>query len=993
VKKADTYFKKIIRKRLFLLCLLSVALYSTAFSKSYFQQTVNYSIDVRLNDKRHELSAFEAMEYINNSPDTLRFLYFHMWPNAYSSNKTDLAKQLLSQKGKERLFDDPVLRGYIDSLDFRVNEQSVQWKLMPKQPDICILYLNAPLYPGQSIQITTPFHIKIPKGVTSRLGHIGQSYQISQWFPKPAVYDRNGWHPMPYLDQGEFYSEFGSFDVQITLPDNYLVGATGNLQNKEELETMDKLAADTTWRKASKYGRVGFPKSSLKTKTLRYIGTNIHDFAWFADKRFHVMKSKVILPRSGKEVTTWLLFTNQQSALWKNAIPYINSAILDFSEWMGDYPYDSFTAVQSALNAGLGMEYPGVTVIGLTKDAYSLDKVIAHEACHNWFYGALGSNERRYPFMDEGMTTFYEMRYLTNRYPGKKLWEDYLENERQARFFHVENIPMEEIMQLEWLSAAQTNTEQPANLSSTEFTEKNYYLMPYNKAAIAFNYLRAYLGDTCFDAAIRDYYRQWKFMHPQPADLRQVFELRTRKNLSWFFDDLLGSTKRLDYKLVQIQNRRLLIQNVGELASPVLIAGMKGDSVCFEQWVDGFHGKQWIDIPAGDFPEFRIDPFHVMPELNRLNNSLRTSGLFPNVAPVQLQLLATIENPEKHTVMFTPVVNWNRENGFMVGAALHNGFLIPKPFEYFIMPFYSFGDSKLAGYGKLAYNITPYQSFIQLAKLSVEGTQFGAPYHQDYRKVEAGVELNFRPDNETNPIRQKAYGRYTLASDLSQIENGEKAAMNPYMQLGYNVQKTSLINPYNVSVTFETGKSFQKAAVELNYKQSYIGKNNGLEMRLFAGTMLKNTSNAYYSLAPGGRSGREQYLYEGTYPDRFSPYSTTFWSGQMTLSEGGIVSPINDKLGYSRWLVSLSLCSNLPGKAGRFGIKPFVNLLLNDHGLSTAYPSPFFGEAGIKIGIWNLFEIHFPLLVTGNIQSMAGSIKDRIRFVFNLDLSRSKMGL
>jgi len=946
-----------------------------------------------LNDKRHELSAFETVEYTNNSPDTLRFLYFHLWPNAYSSNKTDLAKQLMSKNGKQRLFDDPALRGNIDSLDFKVNNQFVQWKLMSNQPDICILFLNKPLYPNKSIHISTPFLVKIPKGVTSRLGHIGQSYQISQWFPKPAVYDQNGWHQMPYLDQGEFYSEFGRFDVRITLPDNYVVGATGNLQTRQELDMMDKLAADTTWQKAARLGRVSFPKSSAKTKTLHYTGTNIHDFAWFADKRFHVLKGNVTLPRSGKEVTTWLLFTNQQSALWKNAIPYINNAILDFSEWIGDYPYDSFTAVQSALNAGLGMEYPGVTVIGLTNDGYSLDKVIAHEACHNWFYGALGSNERRFPFMDEGMTDSYEQRYLMKHYPEKKLWENYLKNERQAKLFHIDKIPIDRITELEWLVAARTNTEQPTNLASTDYTELNYNLMPYNKASIAFNYLRAYLGDSVYDFVIHDYYRQWKFKHPQPDDQRQIFETNTGKDLSWFFDELLGTNKRLDYKLVQTQNHRLLIQNLGELVSPVNIVGMKGDSVCFEQWVDGFDGKKWIDVPAGDITSFCIDPFHVMPEQNRRNNYLRTSGILPNLAPFQTQLLVSVENPDKHTLMYMPLLNWNREDGIMVGVALHNGFVIPKLVEYFFMPFFSLKNAKISGYGRISYNITPYNSFIQLAKISLDGTQFGAPNHQDYHKIGTGFELNFRPDKEINLIRQKVYGRYILASDLLQVENGENAILNPYVQLGYNVQKKSLINPYNALVSFEMGKTFQKAAVEINYTQSYIGKNNGLEMRLFAGTMLKNTSNAYYSLAPSGRSGRELYLYEGTFLDRFSPYPSTFWSAQMTLSEGGIVSPINDKLCYSKWLVSLSLCSNLPGKAGQFGIKPFVNLLVNDHGLNSNFNSPFFGEAGIKIGLWNLFEIHFPLLVTGNIQSVTGSIKNRIRLVFNLDISKGKIGL
>lgn len=972
-----------------LLVVLFTGVFPEASAQAYFQQQVNYTIDVTLNDKSHELNAFEKVEYINNSPDTLRYLYFHLWPNAYSNNKTDLAKQLFAAKGKERLFDDPELRGYIDSLNFKVDNNEVQWALLPGQPDICRINLNKPLYPGKSIQITTPFHVKIPKGVTSRMGHMGQSYQISQWYPKPAVYDHTGWHQMPYLDQGEFYSEFGNFDVRITLPQNYIVGTSGVLQDKQELEMLNTLTKDTTWKSVLMIGRVKHFPSSGKTKILHYTSKNMHDFAWFADKEFHVMKGEVTLPESGRKVTTWVMFTNRQSRIWRNSLIYTNRAIATFSNLIGDYPYEGFTVVQSALSAGLGMEYPGITVIGETKDGYSLDKVIAHEACHNWFYGALGSNERRYPFMDEGITTSYEMRYMNERYPDKKLWEIYLKKEKQAKFLHVDKIPADRMMELTWLGTARSNREQPVNMGSTDFTPMNYGLIPYNNAAMSFNYLRAYLGDSMYDSIIHDYYHRWKFKHPQPNDLRRVFESHTNKELNWFFDDLLGTTKRLDYKICRYNNHQLLIKNAGELASPLLIAGMKGDSVCFEKWTDGFKGQKWVDISQGNFTEIKIDPNHITPELYRLNNNIRTTGIFPKSDPVQPQLLFGIEDPEKHSIMYIPAVNWNRENGFMVGVAVYNGLIIPKPFEYLVMPFYSLHDSKLAGYGKVSYNITPYNNLVRLAKVSLEGTQFGAPGNQNYHKIMAGLDINFRPDKETDPIRHQVTGRYILASDLYQIENLTRAKMNQYFQFGYNLQKTSLVNPFNLSVLFESGATYQKTALEFNYKQSYTGRDNGLEIRFFAGAMLNNTStNPYYGLAPAGRSGRDLYLYEGIYPDRFAAYPSTFFSRQMTVSEGGLASPVNEKLGYSNRLMSLSLSSNLPGKAGKLGIKPFVNVLLNDHGLSPANNSPFFGEAGIKIGLWNLFEVHFPLLVTGNIQSVTGPVNNRIRIVFNLDLSK-----
>ncbi|MDZ7740022.1 MAG: M1 family metallopeptidase [Bacteroidales bacterium] len=451
------------------------------------------------------------MEYINHSPDTLHFIYFHLWPNAYSDNKTQLASQVFRANGKSKLFNDQELTGFIDSLDFKVDGRQVQWNLLPGQTDICRIDLNEPLTPGDTIHITTPFRVKIPKGVTSRLGHIGESYQISQWYPKPAVYDKDGWHQMSYLDQGEFFSEFGSFDVRITLPDNYIVGATGNLQNQQELEMLEKLAADTLWKNSSYLKKVPFPASSKQIKTLHYTAREVHDFAWFADKRFNVMTGKIKLPGSDREVTTWVMFTNRQSNLWKEALAYVNEAILWASEKAGDYPYESFTAVQSALSAGYGMEYPGITVIGLAEDAYSLDEVLSHELFHNWFYGALASNERKYPFMDEGITSAYTARYMNEKYPLKKLWQVYFKDWQLARFLSIDRLPVERMQELEWLVQARNNLEQPISLPAKEFNDLNYGIILYNKSTIAFNYLRAYLGDSLFDAAISEVLPQLDF--------------------------------------------------------------------------------------------------------------------------------------------------------------------------------------------------------------------------------------------------------------------------------------------------------------------------------------------------------------------------------------------------------------------------------------------------------------------------------------------------
>ena len=264
----------------------------------------------------------------------------------------------------------------------------------PQHIDIVKLILPVPLLPGQKTIISTPFHVRLPYNF-SRGGHDGQSYQATQWYPKPAVYDKSGWHPIPYLDQGEFYSEFGSFDVRITVPENYVVAATGVLQNSDEKEWL-KTRSSFRWdpvkgKEKNATGQVKttvqlFPVSAKKNKTLQYKQAHVHDFAWFADKRFIVNQDTCRLV-SGKVIDVFTYYTIRQNKGWDNSVRYSKEAVRHYSSFVGEYPYDIVQVVQGPESFGGGMEYPTITVISPGGTAKGLDNTIAHEIGHNWFYG------------------------------------------------------------------------------------------------------------------------------------------------------------------------------------------------------------------------------------------------------------------------------------------------------------------------------------------------------------------------------------------------------------------------------------------------------------------------------------------------------------------------------------------------------------------------------------------------------------------------------
>ena len=267
------------------LLLLTILFFNSSFvfSQEYFQQEVNNKIDVKLDDQAKTLDGSIEIEYINNSPDTLEAIYFHLWPNAYKNNETAYALQQLEMRSTDFYYYTEEQRGYIDSLKFIVNDEKAEFRIDEKNIDIGLLILPNALSPRDTITISTDFFVKIPE-VISRLGYSGNNFYISQWYPKPAVYDEFGWHPMSYLDMGEFYSEFGRFEVSITLPEDYIVASTGNLITKKELQKLEDYAVAC---KSNRQSDIFTPQDSVPNlKTIKYIENNIHDFAWFASKDF-----------------------------------------------------------------------------------------------------------------------------------------------------------------------------------------------------------------------------------------------------------------------------------------------------------------------------------------------------------------------------------------------------------------------------------------------------------------------------------------------------------------------------------------------------------------------------------------------------------------------------------------------------------------------------------------------------------------------------------
>ena len=937
----------------------------------YFQQEVNYKINVSLNDTLNTLTAFEEIEYINNSPDTLEFIYFHLWPNAYKNNNTAYVKQKLESKDTKLFYADSFSRGWIDSLDFKINNKSAKWELTNENIDIAILHLNNPLLPNKKIIITTPFTVKIPN-TFSRLGNAKQTYQITQWYPKPAVYDNRGWHPMPYLDIGEFYSEFGSFDVSITLPKNYVVGATGNLQTQTEKDFLEQKIKETK-AKTNFPKNTTIPKSSEENKTIRYTEENIHDFAWFADKQFNVIKSEVTLPYTFKKVTTWLMFPNKEAKIWKNADEYINDAIKYYSIWNGDYPYKNCTAVQSSLSAGGGMEYPTITIIGDAGNKRLLENVIMHEVGHNWFYGILGFNERRFPWLDEGINSFNELRYMNTKYPNATLSESIGIGKINA--FGLD-MPAKYMYYLTYSFTALRNSDQAINLASNDFTDLNYGGIVYHKTAYAFNYLFNYLGEKKFDNIMMKFYEKWKYKHPYPEDLQNIFEQETGEDLSWFFTEIIGTKKKYDYKISKIKKNKtdstytFTVKQKGDFSAPIFYSLIKNDSIIYTDTTFFTEKKKDIKIASSGFDRITLDAEFNSLDINRNNNSIKTRGLLKKANKLKLTFLGGVDNPENNEIYWLPLMGFNSYNKFMTGVMFYSNPFFLKKFEYRLAPMYAWGNNEFAGSGRLAYNLMPYNGFLNTVIFKFEADQYSITDNKNWQKYKAGINFIIDKKNYRKAIYHHVEINSVYSSNSMQLLYGDSpdySQYNLFVNLKWEYSDSRLFNPYSLNFKSTLHEDFAQISAEINYKLSYNKKNTGFDIRVFGGAFLYNNSNlGIYNFTLNGAGGLNDYQYNDIFVGRSESYgSQNFWSQQMT--NGGGNFAIYTPLGSSKWLTSVNLKTSLWFKSP---IRIYANFATYEGaGKNWNLSETIAWETGIEfVVINNVLSFYFPLSYSNDIK-------------------------
>ncbi len=926
------------------ICFLLASTFPLLGQDDYFQQEVNFSIQVQLDDQLHQLQGQWSMDYHNNSPDTLTYIFLHLWPNAYQNRSTAFAQQELANGSTDFYFAPEEDLGFIDSLNFSSKNTSLT--ILPTElgPDVVKIILNEPLPPKRDVRIESPFRLQFPASF-SRLGHVGQSYQVTQWYPKPAVYDQEGWHPMAYLDYGEYYSEFGSYDVSLTLPANYLVGATGELQTKEErawLLERARATAQKSWsdNDPAVYTSPAFPASVPEQKTLHFEASRVHDFAWFADKRFHVLHDSITLAGKAQPIQVWSFFTDEQAHLWQNSLEYLKRSTAFYSEHIGPYPYPQVTAVQSALSAGGGMEYPMITVIGLAADGRALDNVITHEVGHNWFYGILASNERAHSWMDEGFNSYYDHRYEHQYYEPSSLLPNAMGGNNPT-----------DIDEIGYRYYACQRLTQAPDTPSEQLKSYNYWIGSYGIPAKALRQLEGYWGKERFDRAMQAYFREWQFKHPRPQDVQKVLEREGEDDLGWLFQGFMQSVELQDYELKKVrkgEQPQLKLSNKGTIAGPFAVQTIDSNGDATLHWHPGFTGDWQIDLANKRYDQVLIDPAHHSLEAYRQNNDWQKGwGKF---APPQLRLFTGIKSDTKSTLFTFPLLGYNEDDGLLPGLLFHNRGILPQTIEWVAAPFYGFESKALTGMLGLQVRIkTPVSSSIREIKFLANVRSFHfATYEAEnlplsFQRGVAGVSFVFYelPGSKWVPS-VTARSLYISKEDLNFSIEGEflgtQNRLQDIYEVSFKMDRDWVLSPAHLRLTYEHAnytddfsrdQAHNKLIFEGKGKLLYQAQ-KAFHWRLFAGFFLSNSlQTTTYTPAQAFSlfdRGTDDYRFDNAFKGRTAVEGIA--SRQLGLRAGGFRAPVPAAFQVGRSnkrMISLNTSIDLPFTPSWLPLRPYLD--------------------------------------------------------------------
>lgn len=902
-------------------------------------------MEVAVNLELKTLNVKQDITFYNTSNDTLVSIVLNDWNNAFADKNTPLAKRFSDEFYRGFHLAKAAERGNTTILSLTdSNFMAFEWERTEKNPDYIVVRLNQKLLPGEQIDLHLTYISKIPSDKFTRYGFDQNGgMNLKNWFLTPARFENHSFVKNNNFNLDDIANAISDYEVNIKVPNNYSISTD-----------LDSVAKDITNTSFTNYS---------------YTGKNRNDFSLVIQKQNTFMSYdngtiEVLSDLKNKKITEI------------EKVIIINRVATFANDFIGKYPYDKIMVSQADYerNPFYGLNQLPSFLSPFTDD-FMFEITFFKTYLNNYLKNSLHLDPRKDNWVYDGIQIYAMMKYMEQNHLDQKMLGR-LSRMKLFKSYNITNLTFNEQYSYYYMLMARKNLDQPLGDPKNTLIKFNEQIASKYRAGLSLSYLDDYLDQNIVPESIQEFYNLNKKEQTNRYDFEKILINKSPKNIDWFFKTIIDSRDIIDYKFGHVTRTpdsvQFAIRNRTGVYAPISIYGLKKNEVVFKKWIEPLKADSIYHFDRKNADKLVINYDNEVPEFNQRNNWKSLKSIAITNRPIKFNFAKDLEDPYYNQILYIPTVTYNYYDGITPGVRFHNKTILDKPFTFDINPAYSIKAGTLSGSSAFSWSQYYRNSTLYNVRYSLSQNYFHYAPDATYLRLNPMVQIRIREENFRDNRKQLILLRQVIVNreESEYITDNSKPNYSIF-NARYANTKTELINHFNFMTDVQFSNGFGKVSGEIEYRRLFEN-NRKLNLRLFAGSFIYNTTNSdYFSF---GLDRPTDYLFDYNLLGRSE--STGLFSQQYVIAEGGFKSQIEPSYA-NQWMTTLN---------ASYAVWNWVELYGDVGFLKNKHQNEYFAyDTGVRLNLVpDYFELYFPVYSNNGWEIAQDKYTQKIRFIITI---------
>ncbi len=924
---------KALYKIICLIIVLSFSIKLTAQHQSKMEVAVNLELKT--------LNIKQDITYHNTTNDTLVSIVLNDWNNAFADKNTPLARRFSDEFYRGFHLAKAVDRGKTTIINLtETNFSALEWERSDEDPDYITIRLNRKLLPNEKIDLHLNYIVKIPNDKFTHFGFDQNGGMLlKNWFLSPARFENGLFVKYNNFNLDDIANAVSDYEVEIKIPNQYSITTDLNPVSK-----------DSTNQSYNIYS---------------FSGKNRTDLSLYIEKQ----NSFRIYDNGSLQVLTNL--RNKKIDEFQKAI-IINRVVSYAEKFIGKYPHERITVSQADYdrNPFYGLnQLP--SFISPFEDDFMFEIQFLKTFLNNYLKNSLRLDPRKDNWVYDGIQIYTMMKYMEEHHQDEKMLGR-LSDMKLFKSYNITNLTFNEQYSYYYMLMARKNLDQPLGDPKNTLIKFNEQIASKYRAGLSLSYLDDYLNHDIVPKSVKEFYNLNQFGQSNRYDFEKILTQKSPKNIDWFFKTIIDSRDIIDYKFSNVSRTAdsvtFSVKNKTGIYAPIPIYGIKKKEVVFKEWIEPTKKDSVYEFSRKNADKIVINYNNEVPEYNQRNNWRSLKHVALN-RPIKFNFAKDLEDPDYNQILYIPTLNYNYYDGFTPGIRFHNKTILDKPFNFDINPAYSIKAGTISGSSAFSWNQYYRNSTLYNVRYSISQNYFHYAPDATYLRLNPMVVFRIREKDFRDNRKQAFMFRQVMVNrEASSYITDNSEPNYSVFNARYSNTKTELIDHFNFMTDLQFSSGFGKVSGEVEYRRLFEN-NKKLNLRLFAGSFLYNTTNSdYFSF---GLDRPTDYLFDYNLFGRSE--STGFFSQQYVIAEGGFKSQLEPSYA-NQWMTTLN---------ASYAIWNWVELYGDIGFLKNKHQSEFFAyDSGVRLNLVpDYFELYFPVYSNNGWEISQPKYNEKIRFI------------